>query len=83
VESHSGTVTLELPADTSAEFEIETFSGQIHNDFGPKARRTSEYGPGYELSFSTGSGEAEVSVESFSGGVYLKKMEAGKDDRRR
>lgn len=73
VECHSGNISLILPADTSATFEISTFSGEIQNDFGPAAKRTSKYAPGKWLEFSTGSGGADVSIETFSGSVYLKK----------
>lgn len=73
IESHSGTVTLYLPSDISAEFEITTFSGKIVNELGPEARRTSKYAPGYELEFTTGDGDAEVEVSSFSGRVEIKK----------
>jgi len=72
LECHSGTVTLLLPEDVSADFEVETFSGSINNDFGPEARRTDEYAPGKELNFTTGSGDAQISVSSFSGTVNLK-----------
>lgn len=72
LECHSGSVTLLLPEDVSAEFEVETFSGSINNDFGPEARRTSQYAPGKELEFTNGSGDAMISVSSFSGTVNLK-----------
>jgi DUF4097 and DUF4098 domain-containing protein YvlB len=72
IECHSGTITLVLPEDVSAEFEVDTFSGSIVNDFGPEAHRTSKYAPGKELDFSTGSGDARISVSSFSGSVRLK-----------
>jgi len=68
----SGTVNLVLPAATAADFEVTTFSGNITNDFGPAAKNTSEYGPGKELSFSTGSG-GRVVAKSFSGSVHLRK----------
>lgn len=71
-ESHSGSVVLNLPADTSARFQIETFSGSINNGFGGgEAERTSRYAPGKRLDFSIGSGDAQVRVESFSGSVTL------------
>ncbi|MDX1644742.1 MAG: DUF4097 family beta strand repeat-containing protein [Thermoanaerobaculia bacterium] len=70
--SHSGNVELMLPADTRANFEIETFAGDIHSDFGGEARRTSRYAPGRELYHSTGDA-AEITVETFSGSVYLVK----------
>ena len=70
--SVSGTVDLRLPGATGADFDVTTFSGDITNDFGPAAKRTSEYGPGKELSFSTG-GAGRVVVKSFSGSVNLRK----------
>jgi hypothetical protein len=71
-ETHSGSVILHLPKDTSAEFDVETFSGKIFNDFGPQAEKTSKYAPGYELSFTVGSGSAQVSASSFSGRVEIR-----------
>ena len=68
----SGTVELVLPAATSADFDVTTFSGHITNAFGPEAKRTSEYGPGKELSFSTGTG-GRIVARSFSGNVHLRK----------
>lgn len=72
--SHSGNVELVLPADTAASFEIETFAGDIHSDFGGEVRRTSRYAPGRELYHSTGDA-AEITVETFSGNVYLVKRQ--------
>ena len=71
--SVSGTVTLDLPAATAADFDVSTFSGDITNEFGPAARRTSDYAPGRELSFSTGGGGARIVAKSFSGSVLLRK----------
>jgi hypothetical protein len=75
-ESHSGDVTLRLPPRISAEFEVSTFSGDIESDFGSGARRTSDYGPGRDLTFTSGDGEARVRVTSFSGNVRLIKRGA-------
>lgn len=72
IESMSGGVTLLVPPSVSAEFDISTFSGNIDNDIGPKARETSKYTPEKELSFSTGSGGARVSIASFSGSIKIK-----------
>jgi DUF4097 and DUF4098 domain-containing protein YvlB len=70
-ESMSGTISLELPSSVSADFDVSTFSGAIDNDIGPRARRTNQYTPEKELSFTTGSGGAEVSISSFSGNVKI------------
>jgi DUF4097 and DUF4098 domain-containing protein YvlB len=72
IESMSGGVTLLVPPSVSAEFDITTFSGNIDNDIGPEAERASKYTPEKELSFSTGSGGATVSIESFSGSIKIK-----------
>jgi len=71
---HSGDLHLLVPADVSAEFEVETFSGDIDNAFGKKAHRTSKYAPGKELEFSVGGGDARVRINSFSGNVIIDKM---------
>lgn len=74
IESHSGNVEVQLPADLGAEFELDSFSGRIENGFGPEARRTDRYEPGLSVEFTTGSGGADVSVETFSGNIALKKF---------
>lgn len=70
-ETVSGGVRLVLPRAVSAHFEIETFSGDIDNELGPAAQRKSRYGPGKELEFTAGDGEARVRVETLSGSVRL------------
>lgn len=72
METMSGRVEMVVPQDINADFSIETYSGSIKNDIGPSPTRTSKYGPGKELSFTTGSGGARVSIESFSGSVKLR-----------
>jgi len=73
LESHSGTIELTVPADVSARFEVDTFSGSIVNEFGQEAVRTSRYVPGRELDFTQGSGEARVRIHVFSGRVEIRK----------
>lgn len=67
----SGSVELRVPASVGADFDVETFSGGIRNDFGQEARRSSEYGPGRELRFTQGDGSARVYVKTLSGGIRL------------
>jgi DUF4097 and DUF4098 domain-containing protein YvlB len=69
---HSGDLTLTVPGDLSADFEIETFSGEIDNGFGQKSRKTSKYAPGRELEFTTGGGDARVRISTFSGDVVIR-----------
>ena len=71
-ESHSGSVRLELPSNVAVDFKLNTFSGDIDNEFGPAAQRTSRYGPGRELNFSTGR-NGVVDLRTFSGSIYLER----------
>jgi DUF4097 and DUF4098 domain-containing protein YvlB len=73
LESHSGTIELTVPADISARFEVDTFSGSILNAFGQEPVRTSQYVPGRELNFTQGSGEARIRIHVFSGRVEIRK----------
>ncbi|MCA9756598.1 MAG: DUF4097 family beta strand repeat protein [Candidatus Eisenbacteria bacterium] len=68
---HSGRVRIKLPSDLSAEVDVNTFSGDIDSAFGPKPRRTSDYAPGKELSFTMGDGDARISINTFSGSVRI------------
>lgn len=70
---HSGDLTLAVPAGVSADFSVETFSGDITNDFGAQPRKVSTYAPGRELEFTAGQGEARVQINTFSGDVNIRK----------
>lgn len=72
-QSHSGSITMVLPAGLEARFQATTFSGDIQNDFGPSARPVSQYAPGRELDFTTGGGGALVSAKSFSGRIRFQR----------
>ncbi len=72
-ESVSGSVDLVLPAGFGADFSISTFSGAITNELGPAAEKKSQWTPGQELSFTTGSGGARITVETLSGAVNILK----------
>jgi len=74
LETHSGTLDLRLPANLAADFEVDTFSGRIQNDFGPGPQRTSQYGPGWELRFTSGQGGASVVAKTFSGSVRIQRQ---------
>lgn len=73
VESVSGTVDLLFPAGFGADFSVSTFSGAITNELGPAAKKSSEWTPQKELSFTSGAGGAHVTVETLSGAVSLLK----------
>lgn len=72
ISSHNGSIDIALPATTSARFKVSSFSGRIDNELGPPAKRE-RFSPSREVEFSIGSGDAQVRIESFSGGVALRK----------
>jgi DUF4097 and DUF4098 domain-containing protein YvlB len=69
--SVSGTVTLRIKPPVNADFDIESFSGDIENCFGQNPRDTSKYTPGSELNFTQGSGGARVEIETLSGEISV------------
>lgn len=71
VESMSGEVELFLPASSSARLEVESFSGRIESDFGEVEEE--EHGPGSSLDTTIGGGDAQITLESFSGDVTIRK----------
>ncbi len=71
---HSGDLTLTLPGNVSADFRVETFSGDIENAFGGKVEKASKYAPGKSLEFTAGGGEARVRVNTFSGDASILKQ---------
>ena len=70
--SISGNVNLSFAKLPDARFDISSFSGNITNSIGPKATRTSEYGPGMELHFTSGHGDAQVNAKTLSGNISLR-----------
>ena len=73
VDTMSGDVRTELPADISARIEAQSFSGRIRSDFGKVEKP--EYGPGSNLDARVGDGDVQVDVKSFSGNVDILKKQ--------
>ena len=70
-ESVNGDVEIKFAGDISADFEIDSFNGSIENCFGPEARRTSKYAPGWELNFTEGDGDGNVSISTLNGDIHV------------
>ncbi len=70
-EALSGVIPLNLPSAQTGEFRLQTFSGDIRSEFGPK--QESRGGPGSSLRHQEGEGDALIRVESFSGDIEITK----------
>ncbi len=70
--SHSGDVTVRPQGDLNASVDVSTFSGDLESDWpititpGGAVRQ-------HEWQFTVGSGSARLSLESFSGTIYLRR----------
>lgn len=69
-ETVSGDLTLVLPKDLSARVSAETFSGDLKAP-GATIERPS-HGPGASFETRYGSGDGEISIETFSGSATLR-----------
>lgn len=72
LQCHSGNIVIILPKGVSAEFDCETFSGGISNEFGVEAEKKSKHGPGRILRYEQGGGDADVELKTFSGNISIK-----------
>ena len=70
-EGINGDLRFRFPRTLDAEFDIETFNGDIENCFGPEPRRSREYGPGNELRFKEGNGDARIRIKALNGTVEI------------
>lgn len=70
-EAINGDLSFHLQGEVNAEFDIETFNGDIENCFGPEPRRSRLYGPGNELRFTEGKADARVRIKTLNGNVTV------------
>jgi hypothetical protein len=68
--SVSGDLQVHFAAAPDADIDVQSFSGEITNCFGPKPVEQ-QYGPGSRLSFRSGKGGGRVHVDTKSGDVKV------------
>jgi DUF4097 and DUF4098 domain-containing protein YvlB len=69
VSNMSGDVELILPSSQSAEYNAQSFSGDISSDFGEVKHE--KFGPGSHLKHVSGSSGTQIRVDSFSGDIHI------------
>jgi DUF4097 and DUF4098 domain-containing protein YvlB len=72
IDSMSGDVQLQVPANLSAAITASSFSGQLRSDFGEAKK--GEDGPGSELTATAGAGRGKIHVETFSGDLKIRRQ---------
>jgi DUF4097 and DUF4098 domain-containing protein YvlB len=76
-QSHSGDLTIRPDGALNATISVSTFSGDLESDFPvtltPGGRRVSPR----EFEFTVGTGNARLSLSSFSGTIYLRRGGSG------
>ncbi|MBX3131971.1 MAG: DUF4097 family beta strand repeat protein [Gemmatimonadaceae bacterium] len=77
--THSGSITMALPANVGARLELETFSGRISSDFPLTLQPGQSTGRGRRMEFTLGDGRARVSAGAFSGNINLRRGSAAAD----
>ncbi|HUF28170.1 MAG TPA: DUF4097 family beta strand repeat-containing protein [Gemmatimonadaceae bacterium] len=70
-ESHAGTITLVVPIDVSADFDVTAFNGDIRNGIHRVLPRLGNDLRSKSLSFTAGDGGAQVTIRNFKGGIEL------------
>lgn len=72
--SHSGRITLAMPADAGATVGLETFSGSVDSDF-PVTLESGATRRGHEskFEFRIGNGRSRIVVETFSGDIRIQR----------
>lgn len=72
--SHSGRITLGVPADIGATVSLETFSGNVDSDFPvTMGSGTNRIGRDSRFEFKIGNGRARITLESFSGNIRIQR----------
>ncbi|MGH8052058.1 MAG: DUF4097 family beta strand repeat-containing protein [Arenimonas sp.] len=69
MDSVSGSLSLILPKTSSAQFQIESFSGDISSAIGKVVKE--EFGPGQSLNARLGVGDGHVNLNTMSGDIRL------------
>lgn len=70
-EAVNGDLDFTLREPVNAQFDVETFNGDITNCFGPKPVSAHEFAPGNTLRFTAGAGDGRVRIKTMNGNVGI------------
>jgi len=70
--NHAGAVEFSLPSNVDADFAVSTYQGTLQNDFPVKQHQANSKIKGSEITFSLGTGGAQVNVRTFKGRIIVR-----------
>lgn len=78
--NHAGAITLVIPARTVADFAFNLYEAELEDEFGIRKRwMLSEGYKAREMTFGLGDGPAaRITISSFKGPVYIRRLEGAK-----
>ena len=71
--THNGDITLGLPENTNATFSLRTYQGSVSTDFTLAGFDRNQAQRGRRVTATLGNGSADVTLETFGGGIRLRK----------
>ena len=78
--SHNGTITVAVPESANASFAVRTYNGGFNSNLPVKSDvDPREVRKGRRVFFTLGNGSAEFELESFAGGIRLRKPGTAKE----
>ena len=69
--THNGDIVVAIPETSNATFSVRSYNGSFNTAFPLKGGSTAEARRGRRVVYTLGSGEAEVELETFSGGIRI------------
>lgn len=81
--THNGDISLGLPDSINATFNLRTYQGSVSSDFTLAGFDRSQAQRGRRVTATLGNGSADVTLETFGGGIRLRKGSATRQNRGR
>jgi putative adhesin len=80
--THNGDITMTVPETANATFSVRTYNGEFASSLTAlKGPPRSEVRSGKRITYTLGNGSAEVELESFGGGIRLRRAGAARSGR--
>jgi DUF4097 and DUF4098 domain-containing protein YvlB len=81
--THNGSIVIAIPETSNATFSVRSYNGSFNTAFPLKGGSPADARRGRRVIYTLGSGEAEVELETFSGGIRIARPGSLKSRQRR